>query len=100
MHEIAAHCHGEGAKQKLAKRKIDAVGNLRGESGFANDEVRLKRLGITTPGLVETIAKEGMPVFNQHQKFGNLVVTYQVDFPKKLTEKQKGEVKKLFAGTF
>ena len=39
-----------------------------------------------------------MPVFNQHQKFGNLVVTYQVDFPKKLTEKQKGEVKKLFAG--
>ena len=67
---------------------------------FDGREVRLKRLGITTPGLVETIAKEGMPVFNQHQKFGNLVVTYQVDFPKKLTEKQKGEVKKLFAGTF
>ena len=46
------------------------------------------------------VAKEGMPVHNQHKKFGNLVVTYQVDFPKKLTEKQKGEVKKLFAGTF
>tara|TARA_B110001452_G_scaffold205333_1_gene175349 strand:+ start:90 stop:1757 length:1668 start_codon:yes stop_codon:yes gene_type:complete len=44
MHEIATHCHGEGAKQKLAKRKIDAVGNLRGESGIANDEVRLQRL--------------------------------------------------------
>jgi DnaJ-class molecular chaperone with C-terminal Zn finger domain len=67
---------------------------------FDGHEVRLKRDGITTPGLVETIAKEGMPVHNQHKKFGNLVVTYQVDFPKKLTEKQKGEVKKLFAGTF
>ena len=67
---------------------------------FDGHEVRLKRDGITTPGLVETIAKEGMPVHNQHKKFGNLVVTYEVDFPKKLTEKQKGEVKKLFAGTF
>ena len=67
---------------------------------FDGREVRVKRDGITTPGLVETIAKEGMPVHNQHKKFGNLVVTYEVDFPKKLTEKQKGEVKKLFAGTF
>ena len=28
----------------MAKRKIDALGNFRGESGFANDPERLKRL--------------------------------------------------------
>ena len=44
MHEIASHCHGEGAKQRLSKRKIDALGNVRGASSFANDPVRLKRL--------------------------------------------------------
>ena len=83
--------------------RVDLVEALAGSdkafTHFDGHEVRLKRDGSPPPGLVETIAKEGMPVHNQHKKFGNLVVTYQVDFPKKLTEKQKGEVKKLFAGT-
>lgn len=44
MHEIMQHSHGEGAKQCLAKRKLDALGNIRGESGFANDTVRMGKL--------------------------------------------------------
>lgn len=44
MHEIARHAHGDGAKQALAKRKLDAIGNVRGHSGFANDEARCQRL--------------------------------------------------------
>lgn len=44
MHVIASHCHGEGAQRHMGKRKLDAVGNLRGQCGLANDPVRLKRL--------------------------------------------------------
>lgn len=44
MHEIIAHSHGAGAQQALAKRKLDALGNIRGASGFANDPERLKAL--------------------------------------------------------
>ena len=44
MHEIMMHAHGSGAQQALAKRKLDALGNVRGQCGFANDPARLKRL--------------------------------------------------------
>jgi hypothetical protein len=44
MHAIAKHTHGEDAKQSMAKRKLDALGFVRASSGFANDEVRMKRL--------------------------------------------------------
>ena len=43
MHEIAKHAHGEGAKQVMAKRKLDSLGNVRGDCGFANDPERMKR---------------------------------------------------------
>lgn len=42
--EIMSHCHGEGAKQALAQRKLDALGNLRGSCGLANDAERMRRL--------------------------------------------------------
>jgi hypothetical protein len=44
MHAIASTVTGEGAKQSLAKRKLDALGNVRGTCCFANDPQRLKRL--------------------------------------------------------
>ena len=44
MQKIAASVFGESAKKNLAKRKLDALGNIRGECGWANDEKRLKRL--------------------------------------------------------
>ena len=44
MHEIAKHAHGEGAKQAMAKRKLDNLGYIRGECGLANDSERIQRL--------------------------------------------------------
>jgi hypothetical protein len=52
MHEIAKHAHGEGARTSMAKRKLDNLGYIRGDSGFANDDERRRRLrnqlGLTT----------------------------------------------------
>jgi len=42
------------------------------------------------------IANEGMPVKNQDNKFGDLHVKIMVDFPTKLTQKQKELVKLIF----
>jgi hypothetical protein len=39
MHEIAKTTHGLAAQQNIAKRKLDAMCNFRGESGIANDPV-------------------------------------------------------------
>ena len=44
MHEIAKQAHGEGAKQAMAKRKLDNLGYMRGECGIQNDEDRRQRL--------------------------------------------------------
>ena len=44
MNAIASASHGEGAKKRLGKRKLDALGLIRGSSGFANDPRRLKLL--------------------------------------------------------
>ena len=62
--------------------------------------VKLAHAGITIPGQVETIAGQGMPVHNSHKTFGNLIVTYQVKFPKHLDDGQKLHVKQLFEGAF
>ena len=44
MHQIVSTTHGDGAKQAMAKRKLDALGNVRAQCGFANDPVRMKKL--------------------------------------------------------
>ena len=44
MHEIAKTTTGEGAKHAMAKRKLDALGNVRAHCGMANDPKRIKRL--------------------------------------------------------
>ena len=43
-HEITNHAHGPGAIQVLSKRKLDALGIFRGESGMANSEDRMSRM--------------------------------------------------------
>ena len=44
MHEIAKHAHGEGAKQCMARRKLDNLGYMRAECVVANDPDRIRRL--------------------------------------------------------
>ena len=65
---------------------------------FDGRAVPLRRDGVTTPGWVARVPGEGMPVYNEHKKHGDLIVTYQVDFPKKLDEKTREQVKRLFEG--
>jgi hypothetical protein len=44
MGSIMATAHGEGAKQHMAKRKLDSLGCMVGQSGFRNDPGRVKKL--------------------------------------------------------
>ena len=67
---------------------------------FDGRAVALRREGVTTPGLVARVRGEGMPVHNAHKKHGDLIVTYQVDFPTKLDDATREQVKRLFEGAF
>lgn len=47
--------------------------------------IKLQRTKITRPGEVEKIRGEGMPVYDYPADKGDLIVTYQVEMPTKLT---------------
>lgn len=52
--------------------------------------VKVNRLGkVTKPGLMERIKGEGMPVFEQYSEYGDLLITYVVTLPEKLSDQQK-----------
>jgi DnaJ-class molecular chaperone len=59
-------------------------------------KVLINRTKITKPGEVEKIKGEGMPVYEYPSDFGDLIVTYEVEFPKKLEEEQKELFRKIF----
>ena len=44
MHNIVSHTTGEGAKRKIAKRKLDSMGNATGSCGVLNDPARLLKM--------------------------------------------------------
>jgi DnaJ-class molecular chaperone len=49
--------------------------------------IYLSRVGkITNPGLVDKIIGEGMPIYERASDKGDLIVTYEVELPKKLTD--------------
>lgn len=51
--------------------------------------VVLKSSGITIPGQMETVKGQGMPLPDSAKRFGDLHVTYTVEFPKSLSDAQK-----------
>lgn len=55
--------------------------------------VQLESASVVKPGQKVRIEGEGMPVFEQGNKFGNLYVTYVVDFPNQLSDQQKASIK-------
>lgn len=71
--------------------------------------VELKRGIVTPPGFTQgtrrsgspfsraALPGEGMPVHGNAFQFGQLFVTYQINFPAKLTEKQKEGFKALLS---
>jgi DnaJ-class molecular chaperone len=53
-------------------------------------EIIINREGkITKPGEIEKIMGEGMPVYEQSSEKGDLIVTYQVELPQKLSQEQR-----------
>jgi DnaJ family protein A protein 2 len=50
---------------------------------------------IITPGVTKTVQELGMPFFENSYKFGNLNITFTVDFPAKLDSSEKEAYEKL-----
>lgn len=58
--------------------------------------VRLNKIGTTNPGTVQKVIGEGMPHYQFSSEFGDLYVTYNVEFPDKLTDEQFALFKEAF----
>ena len=59
-------------------------------------QVTLSNTEVTIPGQVQRIKGQGMPLYDNPSKFGDLFVTYSIKFPASLTEAQKNTVRQLF----
>ena len=51
--------------------------------------VEISRDAVTPPGHTQVLRGEGLPIHNEYEKFGNLVITYTINFPTNLTPTQK-----------
>ncbi|EKX37239.1 hypothetical protein GUITHDRAFT_59629, partial [Guillardia theta CCMP2712] len=54
-----------------------------------NHSVEIKHDAVSTPGNMKVIANEGMPIPGGGGTFGDLVVVFDIEFPKKLNEEEK-----------
>uniref|UniRef100_A0A7S4PRA3 Uncharacterized protein n=1 Tax=Guillardia theta TaxID=55529 RepID=A0A7S4PRA3_GUITH len=54
-----------------------------------NHSVEIKHDAVSTPGFTKVIANEGMPIPGGGGTFGDLVVVFDIEFPKKLNEEEK-----------
>jgi DnaJ-class molecular chaperone len=59
-------------------------------------QVTLASSEVVIPGQVQRIRGEGMPLYDNNKKFGDLFITYSIRFPSHLTETQKVLVRELF----
>lgn len=58
-------------------------------------KVKIGAKDITRPFQVRTFKGQGLPRFEEYSKFGDMHVTYEVDFPKSLSADQKAQLRKL-----
>jgi len=59
-------------------------------------DINVKRTEVTPHGYVQVIKGQGMPKFGTDMKvFGDLIITWTVEYPKVLSDKQKTEIKKI-----
>ncbi|MGX9985099.1 DnaJ C-terminal domain-containing protein [Soonwooa purpurea] len=58
-------------------------------------QVKLKVKSVTQPGTNVRLKGKGFPVYKKEGHYGDLFVTYRIDFPKELNEKQKELVEQL-----
>jgi DnaJ-related protein SCJ1 len=62
--------------------------------------VTISKTDITKPGEIFSIKNEGMPHHNYPSQMGDLFITFSIQMPTSLTDKQKEEFKKLLSETF
>ncbi|WP_300669453.1 J domain-containing protein [Soonwooa sp.] len=60
-----------------------------------NAQVKLKVKSVTQPNTRVRLKGKGFPVYKKEGQFGDLFVTYKVDFPKEFNDKQKELVEQL-----
>ena len=73
--------HGDGAKQKLTKRKLGSVGNVRPSCGMMSDPARIKRLR-DRPMLAASLGKISAQATNEKSARSSLAVQAQSAFKK------------------
>lgn len=82
-------------KVKLSLREA-LIGFKKTITHLDGHKVKLNKLGVTNPMDVQKVKGEGMPKHMYSSEFGDLYVTYIVEFPEKLTDEQKTSITKLF----
>jgi len=55
---------------------------------------------VIDPGYEHRIYGAGMPKPKQPGSYGDLIIKFDIKFPKSLTQQQKEQAKKLFVGCF
>ncbi|MFN3019448.1 DnaJ C-terminal domain-containing protein [Chryseobacterium sp. TY3] len=60
-----------------------------------NSQVKLKVKSVTQPNTRVRLKGKGFPVYKKEGQFGDLFVTYKVEFPKELNDKQRELVEQL-----
>lgn len=58
--------------------------------------VHVQRTGVTQPGYVQQIRGEGMPVFEQDDKFGDLFIEYNVVLPSSVSQSARTKLLEVF----
>jgi len=84
----------------LVDFEIPLIGALTGHKSkithLDGREVILETTGIVSPGEIMKIPSLGMPVKNQVDKFGNLIVKFSISFPAEITDEQKQKLLEIF----
>jgi DnaJ-class molecular chaperone len=57
--------------------------------------IRQRIDGVVTPGSTRLIPNEGMPISKQPGRKGDLIVTFDVIFPQRLTQLQKDKIRQV-----
>jgi len=58
--------------------------------------IDIDRAGLVTPcGHVMRVKGEGMPIKDQHEKFGDLLVTFEIKFPSKIDANTQTKLRNL-----
>lgn len=77
---------------------VDALTGFTEELRHLDDhKIDLQSQAVIRPGETQMLKGQGMPLYGREGRFGNLYVTYAIDFPKHLAAEQKATVRQLFS---